>query len=116
MKKMKKVLLICCILLGITKISHAQTQKMFVPEDRAKQLQTALKLSDSQTNKIIGYYKALVVQMDSVTTAGGNGAAFYPFMDATKVKIKAVLTPEQNIGYEDFLQQQRAKTDPPKQN
>jgi hypothetical protein len=79
---------------------------MFVPEDRAKHLQTLLNLTDTQTVKITGYYKALVTRMDSVVAAGGNRDDFGPLMAATKVKIKAVLTPEQNIGYEKMLREQ----------
>jgi len=99
---MKKVLLVCCFLAGITKMSHAQ---IFVPENRAKQLQTLLKLSDAQTSKITGHYKTLQSQMDSVIKAGGSNDDFGPLMAATKVKIKAVLTPGQNIEYEKMLRE-----------
>ncbi|WP_216846738.1 hypothetical protein [Mucilaginibacter sp. L196] len=101
---MKKILSVCCLLMGISAVSHAQ--KMFVPEDRAKQLQTLLKLSDPQTIKITGYYKTLIVQMDSVISVGGDSNALNPFMSATKGRIEAVLTPGQKKGYENFLQQQ----------
>lgn len=107
---MKKLLLVCCFLVGIAKVSHAQTQIFtpegkFVPEARAKHLQTLLKLSDAQTGKITGFYKVLLTQMDSVLKAGGTTDDFDPLMAATKVKIKAVLTREQNAGYEKMLRE-----------
>jgi periplasmic protein CpxP/Spy len=113
---MKKALLICCFLIGITKMSHAQTQIFspegkFVPEGRAKHLQTLLKLSDAQTGKITGYYKVLLTQMDSVVQAGGGEEDFQPLMAATKVKIKTVLTPEQNAGYEKMLKESMKQDD-----
>lgn len=115
---MKKVLLVCSFLLGIAKMSHAQTQIFtpdgkFVPEGRAKHLQTLLKLSDVQTGKITGYYKVLLSQMDSVVKAGGDGDDFQPLMAATKVKIKAVLTPEQKVGYENMLRESKKQDDDP---
>jgi protein CpxP len=106
---MKKALLICCFLIGITKMSHAQTHVYFfsdgkfVPESRAKDLQTRLKLSDALTGKITGYYKVLQTQMDSVLNAGGIMDDFQPLMDAIKAKLKAVLTPEQYVGYEKWV-------------
>jgi hypothetical protein len=116
--KMKKALLVCCFLVGITKMSHAQTQIFlpdgkFVPEGRAKHLQTLLKLSDTQTGKITGYYKVLLTQMDSVVQAGGGEEDFQPLMAATKVKIKAVLTSAQNIGYEKMLAEGTKQNDNP---
>ena len=113
---MKKALLVCCFLVGITKMSHAQTQIFspegkFVPEGRAKHLQTLLKLSDAQTGKITGYYKVLLTQMDSVVHAGGGEEDFQPLMAATKVKIKSVLTPEQNVGYEKMLRESMNEND-----
>jgi len=115
---MKKVLLVCCFLVGITMMGHAQTQIFtpdgkFVPEARAKHLQTLLKLSDVQTGKITGYYKVLLTQMDSVLKADGSVDDFGPLMAATKVKIKTVLTPEQNVGYEKMLREGMKQDDDP---
>ena len=107
---MKKILLVCCLLAGITSVSHAQ---IFVPETRGKQLQTLLKLSDAQTGKITGYYKILQTQMDSVIKAGGDNDDFGPLMAATKIKIKAVLTPEQNVGYEKMLRESMEQNNKP---
>ena len=48
----------CCFLFGITAVSRAQGggQRM-TPEDRAKNLQTQLKLTDDQTAKFTAIYK-----------------------------------------------------------
>lgn len=55
---MKKLLLMCCFLIGISAVSRAQGGGMRKsPEERAKDLQTQLKLSDDQTTKVTAIYK-----------------------------------------------------------
>jgi periplasmic protein CpxP/Spy len=111
-KKMKKLLLMCCLLLGITAISRAQGGggMRMSPEDRAKQLQTQLKLNDDQTSKITAIYKAQVPKTDSVRTAsnGDRNAmmqGMMPIMKETTDKIKAVLTPDQAAAYDKMIQE-----------
>ena len=74
---MRKILLTCCLLLGIATLSRAQGgggQRMS-PEDRAKNLQTQLKLTDDQTAKVTVIYKAQAAKRDSIRTAA-NGDKF----------------------------------------
>src|ERR1700761_6775122 len=97
---MKKFLLICCVLLGITAVSHAQGGGRMSPEDRAKNLQTQLKLTDDQTAKITAIYKEQATKMDSIRTASNGDrdamrSAMMPMMQAANEKIKAILTPDQ---------------------
>ena len=107
---MKKLLLMCCFLVGITAVSRAQGGgQRKSPEDRAKDLQTQLKLNDDQTAKITAIYKAQAVKMDSVRTAANGDrdamrSAMMPLMKSTGDKIKAILTPEQATAYDKMMQ------------
>ena len=105
---MKKILLMCCFLLGIAAVSRAQGQRMS-PEDRAKQLQTQLKLTDDQTAKATVIFKAQAAKIDSVRNAGGDRSAFMPIMMATTDKIKAILTPDQALAYQKMIDERRAR-------
>jgi Spy/CpxP family protein refolding chaperone len=110
---MKKILLMCCFLIGISAASHAQGGRMRrSPEEMAKGLQTQLKLTDDQTTKITAIYKDQATKMDSVRTAANGDRdamrqAMMPMRKATNEKVKAVLTPEQATAF-DKLQQEMA--------
>jgi protein CpxP len=112
---MKKILLMCCLFLGITAVSHAQGggQRMS-PEDRAKQMQTQLKLTDDQTAKITAILKVQATKMDSVRTAANGDrdairAGMTPIRTAIGAQIKAILTPDQATAYQKMLDDQRAR-------
>ncbi|MEN0053481.1 MAG: hypothetical protein AAGC65_07415 [Mucilaginibacter sp.] len=108
---MKKILLMCCFLIGISAASHAQGGRMRrSPEEMAKGLQTQLKLTDDQTTKITAIYKDQATKMDSVrTAANGDRAAMreamMPMRKATNEKVKAVLTPEQATAFDKWQQE-----------
>jgi len=108
---MKKLLLMCCFLIGITAASHAQGGGMRASaEDRAKQLQTQLKLTDDQTAKITDIFKAQRTKMDSIRTAANGDrdamrTGMMPLMQDTNTKIKAILTPDQATAYDKILQE-----------
>jgi len=111
---MRKILLTCCLLLGIAAASHAQGMQRMTPEDRAKNLQTQLKLTDDQTAKVTAIYKAQAVKRDSIRTAANGDrdamrAAMMPLMQSTNAQIKAVLTPDQATAYDKMLADQRAR-------
>ncbi len=107
---MKKFLLMCCFLIGITAVSRAQGGGMRrSPEDRAKDLQTQLKLTDDQTTKITAVYKAQATKMDSVRTAANGDrlamrSAMMPLIKDSNDKIKAILTPEQATAFDKMMQ------------
>ena len=112
---MRKILLTCCLLLGIATLSRAQGggQRM-TPEDRAKNLQTQLKLTDDQTAKITAILQTQATKMDSVRTAANGDrdamrAGMMPIRTATNDKIKAILTPDQATAYQKMLDEQRAR-------
>ena len=107
---MKKFLLMCCLFIGLTAVCRAQGGGMRrSPEDRAKDLQTQLKLTDDQTTKITAIYKVQATKMDSVRTAANGDrqamrSAMMPLMKDTNDKIKAILTPEQATAYDKIMQ------------
>ncbi|WP_183572211.1 hypothetical protein HDF18_03955 [Mucilaginibacter sp. X5P1] len=105
---MKKFLLICCFLIGITAVSRAQGMRMS-PEDRVAALKTKLNLTDDQSSKILVIYKDAAAKRDSVMKAGGDRSAMRPIMTATNDKVQAVLTPDQQVAYKKMMDDMRAK-------
>ena len=116
---MKKFLLMCCFLIGITAVSRAQGGGMrMAPEDRAKMLQKQLNLNDDQTAKITAIYTAQKAKMDSVRSASNGDrdamrTAMAPMMKETNDKVKAVLTPDQATAYDKW---QKDRMDRMRQN
>lgn len=112
---MKKFLLMCCFLIGITAVSRAQGGGgRMSPEDRAKQMQTQLKLTDDQTAKITAILKTQATKRDSIRTASNGDrdamrTAMMPLMKESNEKIKAILTPEQATAYQKMLDEMRAR-------
>ncbi|WP_428331134.1 hypothetical protein [Mucilaginibacter sp.] len=107
---MRKFLLMCCVLIGMTAICRAQGGGMRKsPEERAKQLQTQLKLSDDQTAKITALYKVQATKMDSLRTAGADRSAMRPVMMATNEQLKAILTADQAAAYQKMMDEMRAQ-------
>lgn len=112
---MKKIMLMCCFLLGITAVTRAQGggQRMS-PADRAKQMQTQLKLTDDQTAKITAILQTQQTKMDSVRTAANGDrdamrAGMGPIRTSITAQIKAVLTPDQAAAYQKMMDEQRAR-------
>ena len=112
---MKKFLLMCCFLVGITAVSRAQGGGMRrSPEDQAKQLQTQLKLNDDQTTKITTVLKAQATKRDSIRTASNGDrdamrAAMMPLMQSTNEQIKAILTADQATAFQKMQDEMRAR-------
>lgn len=106
---MKKILLMCCFLVGITAVSRAQGGQRRSPEERAKMLQTQLKLTDDQTAKITAIYTVQTAKMDSIRNAGGDRTAMMPLMQAANDHIKAILTPDQAAAYQKMMDERRAR-------
>jgi protein CpxP len=106
---MKKILMMCLFLIGISAVSRAQGGGMRMsPADRAKQIQTQLKLSDDQTAKITAIYEAQGKQIDSLRNAGGDRSAFRPIMEASNTKVKAILTADQAAAFQKWMDERRA--------
>lgn len=96
---MKKVILVCAFILGVSAVSFAQGPPS--PEERVAQLKTSLSLTDAQVAKAKVIYEAQGKSMDSLMNAGQGGdmqsmfPKFTKMMETTNTKIKAILTPEQ---------------------
>jgi len=111
---MKKILLICCFLIGISASIYAQGGMRRSPEEQAKELQTQLSLNDDQTSKITVILKAQAVKRDSIRTASNGDRdamrqGMMPLMKSTNDQIKALLTPDQATAYQKILDDRRAR-------
>jgi Spy/CpxP family protein refolding chaperone len=112
---MKKILLICFLLIGIASVSFAQSGHKLTTEQKIKQLQKQLKLSEKQTATISAIYKAATVKLDSIISAShGNQTetmkAMHPLGEATDKKIKAVLNVKQAKAFDKLRKESIAKT------
>jgi len=106
---MKKLLLMCCFLIGFTAISHAQGGGRMTPEARLKVMQDSLKLTPDQSTQIAAILKASAAQRDSLRNAGGDRDAMRSLMTSSNDKIQAVLTDEQKATYKKMQANMRAK-------
>lgn len=112
---MRKFLLIGCFLLGITAVCRAQGGGMRMSaEDRAKNLQTQLKLTNDQTAKVLAIFKTQATKRDSIRNAANGDrdamrAAMMPLMQSTNAQIKALLTTEQAAAYQKMQAENRAR-------
>jgi len=110
---MKKLLLVCCIVIGVSTLSRAQGggRQQRSPEDETAALKTSLTLTDDQAAKVLAIYKTQKVSTDSLTTAANGDrtamrAGRAPITAATNAKLAAVLTPDQLAA---FTKQQAAR-------
>ncbi|TFF36705.1 Spy/CpxP family protein refolding chaperone [Mucilaginibacter psychrotolerans] len=107
---MKKIMLICCFVIGIATVSHAQGGGMRMSAaDRVKAMKESLKLTDDQVTKITAIYEAQTKQVDSLRNAGADRSAMRPVMQATNEKVKAVLTAEQATAWQKQMDEMRAR-------
>jgi protein CpxP len=111
---MKRLLLLCCLLVGLTSAGYSQTVKKAItnPEEKAKSLQKELKLTDSQTSKIAVVYKESSEKFDKIKVADkGNTDKMMkdigPLRTATIKKIKAILTPAQAAAYDKLIKENK---------
>ena len=109
---MKKLLLACLFVAGVSTLSHAQggggggfQQK--TPEETLASWKAPLSLTDAQSAKLMPILVAQKKSNDSMMTAmqgGGDRQAMMPVMQANRAKytaqIKAVLTAEQATKYD----------------
>jgi protein CpxP len=107
---MKKLLMVCCFVVSIVSLGKAQGgggRQQMAPADRAKQLQTQLKLTDDQTAKVTAIYTTMAAQRDSVTKAGGDRSAMRPLMMSANEKVQAILTDDQKAQYKTMMAARR---------
>ena len=98
---MKKLMMICGLMLGIAGFANAQQgggqgRMMMKPEERVKQLDEKLKLSDDQKTKLTTVFTEQAETMKKMRA--DNDA-----------KVTAVLTDDQKKTYEAWQKEQRAE-------
>jgi protein CpxP len=111
---MKKLLLVCCFLIGISAVSHAQGRQRMTPEQQVAAMKTSLALNDDQVTKITAIYTTQAKSMDSLRTAtNGDRDAMRekmtPMRTATTAKVNAVLTADQQAAWKKQMDEMRAK-------
>ncbi|WP_462265585.1 hypothetical protein [Mucilaginibacter sp.] len=111
---MKKVLLVCSLLIGMSASSFAQGGMRRSPEDQAKNMQTQLKLTDDQTTKVLALYKMQATKMDSIRTAANGDRdamrqAMGPMRQDMQTKLSAILTADQKAAYQKMMEEQRTR-------
>jgi Spy/CpxP family protein refolding chaperone len=108
---MKKLMLICCLVIGITAVSRAQGggRMRMSPEDRVAQMKTTLNLTDAQSTQILAIYKTSAAKRDSVRKAGGDREAMRPIMMDANTKVQAILTDDQKAAFKKMMEEMRAK-------
>jgi protein CpxP len=111
---MKKVLLVCAFVIGISAVSHAQGGGRRSPAEQTDQLKTQITgITDDQAAKITTIFTAAAKSRDSLrTAANGDRAAmmqgYMKMQPATDAKIKAVLTPDQATAYQKVADERAA--------
>ncbi len=116
---MKKLLMICGLMLGIAGFAQAQQGggrgMMMKPEERVKQLDEKLKLSDDQKTKLTAVFTEQAESMKKMREEmqGGDRDAMrekiQKFRAENDVKVSAILTDDQKKTYEVWQKEQRAE-------
>jgi protein CpxP len=110
-QNMKKIILLCLFLAGMSAVSFAQGNG--TPADKAAALKNSLALTDDQTAKVTAIYTAHNNSMDSLRKQdnGDYGAMMkkmMPVIMSTNDKIKAVLNPTQAATFQIKIDAQNA--------
>jgi len=120
---MKKLMMICALLFSVITYANAQQQgggpgrggMMMKPEDRVKQLDEKLKLSDDQKTKLTVVFTEQAEAMKKMRDEmqGGDRDAMREKMQKMRtdndVKVNAVLTEDQKKAYKTWQDEQRAE-------
>jgi protein CpxP len=112
---MKKVLLVCAFVIGVSAVSLAQGGgQRRTPKEQVEQLKTQITdLNDDQVAKLTVVYTDIAKKRDSLmTAANGDRAAmmagFMKMQPITDSKIKAVLTADQGKAYQKIADERAA--------
>jgi protein CpxP len=105
---MKKLVLVCAFVLGVSAVSFAQGRMRMTPEKQIEALKTTLSLTDDQVTKATAIVTTQAKVQDSIrTAANGDMATARPAMMAvrkkTSEKILTILTPDQATIYKKQL-------------
>jgi protein CpxP len=109
---MKKLIMMCCLLVGISTAGFSLGISPGTPDPvlKAKGLQKELKLTDKQTDKVAAIYKESADKYEKIKAEEhGNSDKMLPkiapLRTATIKKIKAVLTPSQSVKYDKLIKE-----------
>lgn len=119
---MKKLMMICALLFSVITYANAQQGggqgrggMMMKPEDRVKQLDEKLKLSDDQKAKLTTVFTEQADAMKKMReeAQGGDREAMREKMQKMRAdndaKVNAVLTEDQKKTYKTWQEEQRAE-------
>ena len=117
---MKRMLLMCCFLVGISAMSFAQNgpnqnnRGMWSPAEQTERLKESLKLNEEQVAKIKVIYEGQSKSIDSLRTAmdgdmSGMREKIMPIMTTTNDKIKATLTADQASAFQKQLDERMSR-------
>ncbi|TKB99341.1 hypothetical protein [Pedobacter cryotolerans] len=115
---MKKLLMICGLLFATVAFANAQQgggRMMAAPEERVKQLDEKVKLTDDQKTKATAVYTAAADEMKKMREemqGGGDRQAMMEKMQKmnaeTDTKLNAIFTAEQKTAYKVWQDQVKA--------
>ncbi|MFW0716705.1 hypothetical protein [Pedobacter sp. N23S346] len=116
---MKKLMMICGLMLGMAGFAQAQQGggrgMMMKPEERVKQLDEKLKLSDDQKTKLTAVFTEQADTMKKLREEGQGGdreamrEKVQKLRADNDIKVSAVLTDDQKKTYEAWQKEQRAE-------
>lgn len=110
---MKKLLLVCAFVLGISAVGLAQGRQRQTPEEATAALKTSLKLTDDQAVKVKAIYDVRAKKVDSLMTAANGDRStmmtgFTKLSETTNASIKALLTADQAPVFQKQVDEQAA--------
>lgn len=108
---MKKVLLMCAFVAGVSAASFAQGggRMRQTPKEQTDRLKEQIAgITDDQAAKITAVYTEAAKKRDSLRQAAGDDrqammSAYMKMMPATNAKIKAILTTDQAAAYQKMI-------------
>ncbi|MDB4927279.1 hypothetical protein [Mucilaginibacter sp.] len=115
---MKKLLLVCAFVIGVSAVSFAQGRQQQTPAQQVERLKTQITgLTDDQVAKATTIFTASAKSQDSLraaaTAAGTDRAAMRPAQTALRTaqtaKIMAILTPDQAAAYKKIQDEAAAR-------
>jgi len=114
---MKKVLLVCALVLGISAFSFAQGggRMRMTPQAQTDTLKAHVSgVTADQSTKLLAVYTAVAKSRDSLRQAAGDDrqammAGFMKMQTTTDAKVKAVLTADQAKEYQTWADKRMAQ-------
>ncbi len=112
---MKKLLLVCAFVIGVSAVSFAQGGGRRTPKEQVDRLKEQIAgITDDQTAKLVTIYTESAKKRDSLMTAANGDrtammAGYMKMQPAIDTKIKAVLTTDQAKAYQKTVDERAAR-------